>query len=310
MRRGRGGTEQRTPVTAQLHEVQTFWDANPCGSATVGAERGTLEFFLEYERHRYATEPYILELLDLQDVRGKRVVEIGCGMGTDGTRFTRAGAIYTGVDLTAAGARLTQRNHVLRGLPARVINGSVEELAIASDSVDLVYSHGVIHHTPRIERAVDEIRRILRPGGRVHLMLYHRDSFNYFVSIQLLRRLGAVLLLAPGGVRLAHRLSGEAEENLHLHRRRLRAQGLGYLFSAEWLSRNTDGPNNPLSRVYSRRTARALLRGFTDVRFAVACLNRRHVPLLGRHLSAGLERRVSRRLGWHLHIFATKPDGR
>jgi SAM-dependent methyltransferase len=297
-------------VTARLEEVQSFWDANPCGSATVDAERGTLPVFLEYERHRYATEPYILELLDLADIGSRRVVELGCGMGTDGTRFTRAGAVYTGVDLTPAGAQLTRRNHLLRGLPARTLTASAEELPIASDSIDLVYSHGVIHHTPQIERAVDEIRRILKPGGRLHLMVYHRNSFNYRVSIQLLRRLGALLLLAPRGVRLAHRVSGEPEQNLRVHRERLRAQGLRYLFGAEWLSRNTDGPHNPLSRVYSRRTARTLLHGFGDVRFAVTCLNRRHVPLLGRYLSPDLERRISGRFGWHLHVFATKPGVR
>lgn len=294
-------------MTARLEEVQRFWDANPCGSATVDAERGTLEFFLDYERHRYATEPYILDLLDLADVAGRRVVELGCGMGTDGTRFTRAGAVYTGVDLTPAGARLTRHNHLLRGLPARTIAGSGEDLPIASGSIDLVYSHGVIHHTPRIERAVNEIHRILRPGGRVHLMVYHQDSFNYRISIQLLRRLGALLLLAPWGLRLAHRLSGEAEQNLRIHRDRLRSGRAGYLFGPEWLSRNTDGPGNPLSRVFSRKTARALLHDFVDVRFAVACLNRRHVPLLGRYLSPHLERRIAARWGWHLHVFATKP---
>ena len=117
----------------------------------------------------------------------------------------------------------------------------------------------------------------------------------------------SLLLLAPGGIRLAHRLSGEAEQNLMIHRDRLHSRGAGYLFGPEWLSRNTDGPGNPLSRVFSRKTARALLHDFVGVRFAVACLNRRHVPLLGRYLSPRLERRVAARWGWHLHVFATKP---
>jgi SAM-dependent methyltransferase len=293
-------------MTSGIRDVQGFWNANPCGSKTVGTEIGSPGFFLDYERHRYATEPYIRELLDLEGVKGKRVVEIGCGMGTDGVQFSQAGAVYTGIDLTPAGASLTYRNHTLRGLPARAVVSSAEQLGIASDSVDLVYSHGVIHHTPAIERAVDEIWRILKPGGRVHLMLYHRHSFNYYVSIMVLRRLGAVLLLLPGGMRLAHRLTGESLDYLDIHRRRLQDQGARYLFGPDWLNRNTDGPENPLARVYSRRTARRLLRRFADFRFAVVCLNRRHVPLIGRHLTPALEARLGSRLGWHLHIFARK----
>ncbi|HEX2450380.1 MAG TPA: class I SAM-dependent methyltransferase [Gemmatimonadales bacterium] len=293
-------------MTAGLKDVQTFWDANPCGAGTVAAEPGTLEFFLQYERYRYADEPYIQELLDLDGVRGKRVVEIGCGLGTDGVQFTRAGALYAGVDLTPVGARLTYRNHALRGLPARTVTASVEDLGIASSSIDLVYSHGVLHHTPGIDRAVDEIWRILRPDGRLHLMLYHKHSFNYLVSIQVLRRLGALMLVLPGGMRLAHRLTGEPVANLDVHRRRLREQRLHYLFGPEWLSRNTDGPDSPLARVYSRRTARALLRRFTDFRFVVTCLNRRHLPLVGQHLPRSAERWLAARAGWHLHVFARK----
>jgi SAM-dependent methyltransferase len=293
-------------VTAGLKDVQTFWDAHPCGAGNVPAEPGTLEFFLQYERYRYADEPYIRDLLDLDAIRGRRVVEIGCGLGTDGVQFTRAGAIYTGVDLTPAGARLTYRNHVLRALPARTINASVEDLGIASSSIDLVYSHGVLHHTPGIERAVDELWRILKPDGRLHLMLYHKHSFNYLVSIQVLRRLGALMLLAPGGMRLAHRLTGEPLANLDVHRRRLRERRLRYLFGPEWLSRNTDGPDSPLARVYSRRTAAALLHRFTDFRFVVTCLNRRHLPLVGRHLPRPVEDWLASRLGWHLHVFARK----
>lgn len=289
-----------------LKDVQTFWDANPCGAGNVAGDPGTLQFFLDYERFRYADEPYIRELLDLDGIRGKRVVEIGCGLGTDGVQFTRAGAVYVGVDLTPAGARLTSRNHALRGLPARTVNASVEQLGIASGSIDLVYSHGVLHHTPGIERAVDELWRILRPDGRLHLMLYHKHSFNYLVSIQVLRRLGAALLLLPGGMQVAHRMTREPLANLDVHRRRLREQGLRYLFGPQWLSRNTDGPHSPLARVYSRRTARALLRRFTDFRFVVTCLNRRHLPLIGPHLPHPVETWLAARAGWHLHVFARK----
>jgi SAM-dependent methyltransferase len=293
-------------MSTRVQDVSAFWDSHPCGSLTVSAPRGSDEFFLEYERYRYGTEPYILALLDLDGIRGQRVVELGCGMGTDGVQFAKAGARYLGIDLTPAGAGLTTGNLQSRHLEGRALVGSGEALPLASDSVDLLYSHGVIHHTPAIERAVAEIWRVLKPNGRLHLMLYHRSSFNYHVSIQVLRRIGALLLLLPGGVQFASRLSGESPANLEIHKGRLRAHGLSYLFGPDWLNRNTDGPENPLARVYSKRTARELLAGFTDFRFQVVNINRRHVPVVGPLMSARMERWLAARYGWHLHIFARK----
>ena len=227
-------------------------------------------------------------------------------MGTDGVQFARAGAKYVGVDLTPAGAALTYQNLALRGLPACAFVGSAETLPLADASVDLIYSHGVIHHTPSTEKAIHENWRVLKPGGRLHLMVYHKNSYNYYVSIMLLRRLGAILLLLPGGLQLAHRLTGEPIENLQIHRRRLRHRGVRYLFGPEWLSRNTDGPNNPLSRVYTRRTAKLLLHMFGDLRFEVVNINKRHIPLIGSRLSVSTERKLASVMGWHLHIFAKK----
>jgi hypothetical protein len=107
-------------------------------------------------------------------------------------------------------------------------------------------------------------------------------------------------------VQFASRLSGESPANLEIHKGRLRAHGLSYLFGPDWLNRNTDGPENPLARVYSKRTARELLAGFTDFRFQVVNINRRHVPVVGPLMSARMERWLAARYGWHLHIFARK----
>lgn len=293
-------------MTVEIEQVRTFWNENPCGSKTVDAPMMSREFFLDYERQRYATEPYILEFLGRDDVRGKRVVEIGCGMGTDGVQLVRAGADYTGVDLTPMGALLTRTNLGMRGLRGTTVNASAERLPFADASVDFIYSHGVLHHTPDIDRAVAEIRRVLKPGGRIHLMLYHRRSYNYYVSILVLRRLGALLLLAPGGVPLAHRLTGEPVENLEVHKTRLRTDGLRSLFGPEWLNHNTDGAESPLARVYTRRTAQALLQGFSKGEFGIANINKRHLPLIGKHLPRAVEAWLGRFFGWHLHVFAMR----
>jgi len=289
-----------------LNEVLDFWNANPCGANAVGSPMMTPQFFAEYEQHRYKTEPYILDLLANDDVAGKRVIEVGCGIGTDGVQLVKKGARYLGIDLTPMGALLTRRNILTRGLSGATLNTSVEALPLADNSVDFVYSHGVIHHTPDIDRAVAELHRVLVPGGRIHLMVYNKNSFNYWISIGILRRLGALLLLLPGGVRFASWLSSEPVENLGIHRERFRSQGLRYIFGKDWLNRNTDGAMSPLARVYSRKTAKTLLRGFTEFRFEVANINKRHLPLIGRFLPRRVEDWLGRHFGWHLHIHAVR----
>ena len=138
---------------------------------------------------------------------------------------------------------------------------------------------------------------MLVPGGRAVVMLYHRDSYNYRVNIGLLRRAGARLLRTEAGLRLAHRLTGEPVESLREHAARLKEDAAQYLSAGEFLSRNTDGAGNPLTRVYSRREARELFTDFPQVEFAVHFLNKRWLPVLGPRAPARVRSRVSPRAG-------------
>ena len=294
-------------ATPNLKErVRAFWQANPCGTKFADAEVGTREFFRRVEEHRYQTEWHIPGAANFESAAGKRVLEVGCGLGTDGARFARAGAVYTGVDLTEAAVSLARRRFELEGLAGEFRVSDAESLDFADESFDLVYSHGVLHHTPDTARAVREIRRVLRPGGRAVVMLYHRDSYNYRVNIRLLRRLGARLLRSEAGVGLAHRLTGEPVESLREHAAGLKTDAESYLAPGAFLSRNTDGASNPLSRVYSRREARELFRDFAGVRVAAHFLNKRWLPLVGPALPRPLEARLAARWGWHLWIYAEK----
>jgi len=286
--------------------VRAFWQANPCGTKFADAEVGTREFFRRVEEHRYRTEWHIPGAAAFERAAGKRVLEVGCGLGTDGARFARAGALYTGVDLTEAAVGLARRRFELEGLAGEFRVADAESLDFADESFDLVYSHGVLHHTPDTARAVREIRRVLRPGGRAVVMLYHRDSYNYRVNIRLLRRLGARLLRTEAGVGLAHRLTGEPVESLREHAAGLKTDAESYLAPGAFLSRNTDGAGNPLSRVYSRREARELFRDFASVRLVAHFLNKRWLPLVGPALPRPLEARLAARWGWHLWIYAEK----
>src|SRR6185312_3687541 len=245
--------------------VRAFWQANPCGVKFADAEPGSRRFYELVETHRYAKEWHIPAAAGFAGARGLKVLEIGCGLGTDGAQFANAGAEYTGVDLTEAAVELARKRFQLFDLPGKFQTADAENLDFADESFDLVYSHGVLHHTPDTARASREIHRVLRPGGRAIVMLYHRNSYNYRVNISLLRRAGAQLLRWESGVHLVHKLTGEPLDNLQEHARLLRTQKKMYLRAEEFLSQNTDGAGNPLARVYSRAEAGELFQDFSEV---------------------------------------------
>jgi SAM-dependent methyltransferase len=170
--------------------VRAFWQARPCGSTHATAPPGTPEFFAEVDRRRYELEPFIPRFADFDGACGKRVLEIGVGLGGDFTRFARAGAEATGVDLTERSVELVRRRLALEGLAGEVLVADAEALPFADAAFDRVYSWGVLHHTPATERAVAEATRVLRPGGELCVMLYGRRSwvaYGLWVRYALLR---------------------------------------------------------------------------------------------------------------------------
>jgi SAM-dependent methyltransferase len=286
--------------------VRAFWQANPCGVRFADAAPGTRRFYELVEAHRYTKEWHIPVAADFASARGLKVLEIGCGLGTDGAKFAEAGADYTGVDLTEAAVGLARRRFELFDLPGRFQTADAENLDFAAESFDLVYSHGVLHHTPETGKAIKEIHRVLRPGGRAMVMLYHRGSYNYRVNISVLRRAGAQLLRWETGVKLINKITGEPLDKLREHAKLLKTEKESYLKPAEFLSQNTDGVGNPLARVYSRGEARELFRDFSAVILKTYFLNKRWLPVVGNLLPRSLESRLASRWGWHLWIYATK----
>jgi ubiquinone/menaquinone biosynthesis C-methylase UbiE len=294
-------------TNAELKErVRAFWQANPCGTKFADAEPGTKRFYELVEEHRYAKEWHIPLAANFEGARGLKILEIGCGLGTDGARFAQAGAHYTGVDLTLAATELAQRRFALFGLPGEFQQADAEALEFPDESFDLVYSHGVLHHTPNTAAAIDEVHRVLKPGGRALVMLYHRDSYNYRVNISLLRRAGARLLKNDRGIKLVHKITGEPLESLRQHAELIRTQEEVYLKPGEFLNQNTDGAGNPLARVYSRKEARELFKKFSEVETKIYFLNKRWLPVVGNLLPRSFEAQLASRWGWHLWIYATK----
>lgn len=294
------------PADEQLKErVRAFWQAHPCGTKFSDAEMGTREFFERVEAHRYEKEWHIPAAADFTNARGLKVLEIGCGLGTDGAQFAKEGANYTGVDLTDAAIELARKRFELFGLKGEFQVADAENLDFPDESFDVVYSHGVLHHTPDMDAAVHEIHRVLKPGGRAIVMLYHRGSYNYRVGIRVLRRAGAGLLKSDAGIKLINVLTGEPIDDLRERAAMMRGSN-GEMSADQLLNESTDGAGNPLARVYSRREARELFKNFSKIELRAFFLNKRFIPIVGKLLPRSIESALASRWGWHLWIYATK----
>jgi SAM-dependent methyltransferase len=160
--------------------VRTYWDAQACGTEWTANPKYSREYFDEIERVRYQFEPGIPAFAHFDEARGLDVLEVGVGAGTDFIQWVRAGARARGVDLTAEAVEHVRRRLTIYGLTAGVQQGDCENLPFEDGAFDLVYSWGVIHHTPDTERALSELVRVCRPGGVVRLMIYNRRSLLAF----------------------------------------------------------------------------------------------------------------------------------
>ncbi|MCC8935069.1 putative methyltransferase YcgJ [Bradyrhizobium ivorense] len=273
-------------------QVQAFWQAHPCGDQQVGgldqAFRGDYDaFFRQYDAFRYSHEGHILDCLDGIDFRGAKVLEIGLGQGADSEQIIRRGARWSGLDLTAESVTRLRTRLQLRGLPYdEVKQGSALAIPYPDNNFDKVFSHGVLHHIPDIRLAQREIARVLKPDGELIIMVYAKWSFNYLVAIGLLRRLGLMALcglnLDPAGI------YGDHVANA-------RRMGLrNYLKMSNFIHRNTDGPNNPYSKVYGLREVHEDFPSFQVIRAYKRWMHGPPLPVSWLPLG--------RLLGWHLWV--------
>ena len=162
---------------ATKQDVRSFWSRTPCGSWDASAPEGTSEYFGQIERRRYELEPFIHRFAAFGHAARQSVLEIGVGLGTDHVQFARAGAHLHGVDLTERGVELVRRRLELEGLQSELRVADAEHLPFADESFDYVYSWGVLHHTPDTPTAIREAIRVLRPGGRLCVMVYSRHAW-------------------------------------------------------------------------------------------------------------------------------------
>lgn len=165
---------------ATIEDVKDYWNRRPCNIRHSPREVGTREYFDEVEARKYFVEPHIPGFADFSRWNGKYVLEIGCGIGTDALNFVRNGAIYSAIELSEESLALARQRFELFDQAGDLRQMNAEELAqsFAPASFDLVYSFGVIHHTPNPRAVIEEIRKVIRPDGELRMMLYAKRSWK------------------------------------------------------------------------------------------------------------------------------------
>ena len=165
-----------------IEQVKAYWDRRPCNIMHSAAPLGTKEYFDEVEARKYKVEPHIPQFADFIRWKGKRVLEIGCGIGTDTINFARYGALVTAVDLSGKSLALSRKRAEVFGFADRIefIHGSAEHLEGLglSEYYDLVYAFGVFHHTPDPRQALMQAWSHIKDGGTLKLMVYHKWSWK------------------------------------------------------------------------------------------------------------------------------------
>jgi len=168
-----------------INDVKQFWDERPCNVRHSKEQKGTKEYFDEVEKKKFFVEPHIKSFSHFNEWEGKKVLEIGCGLATAGINFARYGADYTGVELSDESLELAKKRFDVYGKDGRFYSGNAEQLSsfVPVETYDLIYSFGVIHHSPHPEKIISEIKRYMNKDSTLKIMLYGKDSWkNYMIE--------------------------------------------------------------------------------------------------------------------------------
>lgn len=167
----------------EVEKVQNYWNARPCNIRHSPSPVGTRQYFDEVEARKYFVEPHIPLFAEFDKWKGKKVLEIGCGIGSDTMNFARAGAQVTAVDLSTESLALAKKRAEVFGFDnITFYQANAEQLSdfVPVERYDLVYSFGVIHHTPHPERVIEQIHKYMDKDSMFKMMVYHRASWKVF----------------------------------------------------------------------------------------------------------------------------------
>jgi 2-polyprenyl-3-methyl-5-hydroxy-6-metoxy-1,4-benzoquinol methylase len=198
--------------------IRNWWEVNPMTydwRKTLSHEEGTREFYEAIDNrfwtaawfaHQPNEQPFN-RLINYNDLRGKRVLEVGCGSGAISAQLARSGALLTAIDLTSHAIALTRKRFELFGLQGEVLQMDAEHMELPNETFDFIWSWGVIHHSAHTEAIIEEMHRVLKPGGEIRLMVYHRHSIKFWVGTILIRGLLFGGLLRHSAEELANKYS-------------------------------------------------------------------------------------------------------
>jgi len=164
---------------ATISEVKEYWNKQPCNIKHSNKTMEDKEFFNDVSKKRYTSEPHILNFMELDKFKNKKVLEVGCGIGTDAQKFSENGAIYKGIDLTENSIDICKKRFHLLNLKGDFEVQNIEEYC-SNEKFDLIYSFGVLHHTPNIDKAIENCYSMLNNNGVLKVMLYAKNSWKYF----------------------------------------------------------------------------------------------------------------------------------
>ncbi len=271
-----------------LKKVENYWNARPCNIRHTTVQVGTKEFYDQVEQRKYMVEPHIPVFANFPLWNGKHVLEIGCGIGTDTMNFARAGATVTAVDLSTESLKLAKQRAELYGLSDKITfyHANAENLSevVPVEAYDLIYSFGVIHHTPHPENAVREILKFTKPSTRLKLMVYNRYSWKV---LWILMKYGK----------------------------------LQFNKVDKWIARHSEAQTGcPVTYSYTCNTVKHLLEGFRTTRIRADHIFPYKIPEYKRYqyvkvwyfrwMPKKLFRRLEQAFGWHLLVDAVPEENR
>lgn len=267
-------------VSEANRQAQATWNNRACGIRDIEGDLRLLDengFYNEIAMRRYVQDdPWVPKVLDFPSMSGKQILEIGHGMGADLATAALNGAHVHGIDLTPNHHEICKRTMLEISRDADLRLGNAGELPFDSNSMDLVYSLGVLHHTDNTVRCITEAHRVLKPGGRFTMALYHYWSLPH-------------LWLVARGV-----LTGKLLE-------------LGHRNLLSTVEAGADGTKiKPLVKLYTPRIVRTILEDFSDVKISIHGLAYKRIPLVGRFIPKALGEAMERRWGWYVVAHATK----
>ncbi len=242
-----------------IQDVYNYWNANPAGACSVEvvAERGTEEFFDQYEHIRENDiEVFSKSIWEFDNHAAKKVLDIGCGFGWLVKNYARGGADIKGIDISMSAVELTKKLLKIEGLSADLQQANAEELPFPDNTFDFISSSGVLHHTVNTQKAIDEVYRVLKPGCKSVISLYYKN-----------------FLLYPPFFKITLVLMRLLKMDVVARERLVNAE------SIDSFVRQYDGTDNPIGRYYTKSAAERLFREFRIISTELHYFPIRFTPL-------------------------------